>query len=101
MRSAAPIGVTTAWDAPRRSFGGQSSGESATRPSQAFALWIMLVVCARHVPQLALFLPREPVEPASVEALRLLYFALTGALEAALVREDGGCAHHPSPREPA
>jgi hypothetical protein len=39
-----------------------------------------------HALRRQLEVPREPVEAASAEALRLLYFAVTGALEAALVR---------------
>src|SRR5262245_594396 len=52
MRSAAaPVGDVTTVDAPRSSFGGQSSSESATRLSQAFALWFMLYLVARRVPR--------------------------------------------------
>jgi len=43
----------------------------------------------------------QPNESASAEAERLLYFALASAIEAGLIRNDGGCADGPAPGEPA
>jgi hypothetical protein len=61
-----------------------ASDEPEARAHARLRVAALLDEC--HAVRQQLEVPREPVEAASAEALRLLYFAVTGALEAALVR---------------